>query len=60
MRELKHVISLGQFKFPLENPRDGSKLSDGVKDLMLGMLTVDTNERISIPEILAHPWLGSI
>ena len=58
MRELKQVITLGQFSFPKSNIRDGSHYSDNIKDLIRSMLIVDTKRRISIPEILAHPWLN--
>ena len=58
MRELKKVISQGQFKFPSENPRNLQPISSELKVLISRMLVVDTQERISIPEILAHPWLN--
>ena len=56
MRELKTVISTGQFDFPSmsSTSRDPSKqqLSEQFKDLTRRMLTVDPQRRISIPEIL--------
>ena len=58
MRELKQVITIGNFRFPSSNPRDGSQYSDELKDFVSDMLAVDTKLRISIPEILAHPWLN--
>lgn len=58
MRELKYVISAGHFSFPSSNPRDSHRYSDTIKDLIRSMLIVDTKNRISIPEILAHPWLN--
>lgn len=58
MRELKYVISSGQFTFPKENPRDLRPISAELKDLIRSTLIVDTRHRISIPEILAHPWLN--
>ena len=58
MRELKYVISAGHFSFPNLNPRDNHRYSDTIKDLIRSMLIVDTKSRISIPEILAHPWLN--
>lgn len=60
MRELKYVIASGQFSFPQHNPRDQSRYSDDLKDLIRSMLLVDTKRRISIPEILAHPWLNDL
>ena len=60
MRELKKVISVGQFKFPSENPRNLQPISGELKDLINRMLVVDTLDRISIPEILAHPWLNKL
>lgn len=58
MRELKYVIASGQFSFPSYNPRDQTRYSDDLKDFIRSMLLVDTKRRISIPEILAHPWLS--
>ena len=60
MRELKYVISAGQFSFPKENLRDGSSYSSELKDLIRSMLIVDMKRRISIPEILTHPWLNPL
>ena len=59
MRELKNVISTGHFDFPnITSSKDPNyKLSEEFKDLTRHMLTVDPQQRISIPEILAHPWL---
>lgn len=59
MRELKYVISSGQFSFPNQNPRDQTRYSDNLKDLIRSCLMVNTQRRISIPEILSHPWLNS-
>jgi len=58
MRELKHVISLGQFWFPKENPRDLKPISTELKELIKQMLIVNSEKRVSIPKILAHPWLN--
>ena len=40
-------------KFPYE-------LSDNAKNLINGLLKINPDERLSIPEILHHPWLNKI
>lgn len=51
--ELKKVIKIG--KYPkLE------KVSDEVRDLIDGMLQIDPKKRITIPQILNHPWLINV
>lgn len=34
------------------------QISDDLKDMIKGMLTVDPTERITIAEIRSHPWIG--
>ncbi len=50
MRDLLKVIKSTPVTFPVA-------LSDGAKSLVRGLLTINPYERLSIPEILAHPWM---
>ncbi len=42
----------GKFRFPA-----AAVLSSNVKDLISSMLRVDPNERISVRDIIVHPWM---
>jgi len=53
MKELHASISSGGFSFPSQVE---PLLTPAVKDLICRMLTISPRERISIPEILSHPW----
>lgn len=50
MKELHALIKIGEFGFPVE-------ISEESKDLIKKMLLLDPAERLSIPEILSHPWV---
>ena len=55
--ELKGVVNRGDFEFPAENPKDSKTYSDTIVELISKMLKVDVEKRITISDILAHPWL---
>jgi serine/threonine protein kinase len=50
MKELHVLIKQGNFKFPVE-------ISEESKDLIKKLLILNPSDRLSIPEILAHPWV---
>jgi serine/threonine protein kinase len=50
MPELNKIILRGSFKLP-------ETLSLPVRDLIKRMLNLIPQNRITIPEILSHPWL---
>jgi len=50
MKELLEIITKKGYVFPV-------KISDEAKDLVQKMLVVNPSDRISLPEILSHPWL---
>lgn len=54
MHELHELIVNGKFEFPssLQN-----SLSSESRDLVNRMLIVNPKDRISISEILKHPWM---
>jgi serine/threonine protein kinase len=54
MHELHDMIINGRFDFPASLQ---SQLSFEVKDLISRMLIVNPLDRISISEILKHPWI---
>eukprot|EP01103_Thecamoeba_quadrilineata_P009878 TRINITY_DN200_c0_g1_i1.p1 TRINITY_DN200_c0_g1~~TRINITY_DN200_c0_g1_i1.p1 ORF type:complete len:706 (-),score=179.44 TRINITY_DN200_c0_g1_i1:109-2226(-) len=51
---LLRKIMTGTFEFPPQVP-----LPYDLKDLIFRMLTVDSKQRITIPEIKRHPWFAS-
>lgn len=51
---LFEAIRHAEVEFPNE-----VDLSDGVKELLLGILAKKEKERMSIEEILAHPWMAT-
>lgn len=55
MKELHELIKEGEFEYPkeLENT-----LSEEAKSMIGGLLKLAPRERLSIPEILQHPWLA--
>lgn len=50
MKALHEAIKRGEYKFPVETTPEA-------KDLIKKMLVLNPSDRISIPEILAHPWI---
>jgi serine/threonine protein kinase len=54
MHDLHQIITSGQFTFPSQLL---SILSNESKDLISKMLVLNPKDRISIPEILSHPWM---
>ena len=50
MKELHVLIKKGDYKFPVS-------LSEEAKDLVKKMLILNPADRVSIPEILSHPWV---
>jgi serine/threonine protein kinase len=57
MRELHEVILNGDWCFP---DHMAGLLSVEVKDLITQMLIVNPNKRITIPDILSHPWITEV
>jgi serine/threonine protein kinase len=53
IEELKEIIIKGEFE-PIEN------LSNEASDLINKMLEVDPEKRITVDEILKHPWLKNV
>jgi tRNA A-37 threonylcarbamoyl transferase component Bud32 len=50
MKELHVLIKKGDYKFPVE-------ISEESKDLIRKLLVLNPPDRLSIPEVLAHPWV---
>ena len=50
MKELHVLIKKGDYKFPVE-------ISKESKDLIQKLLVLNPADRLSIPEVLAHPWV---
>ena len=50
MHDLHQLITTGAFSYPVE-------LSPQAKDIINSMLVLDPARRISIPQILQHPWM---
>ncbi len=48
-----------QYSIVKKNPKHIEKISDEAKDLLHGLLNKDPNKRLTIDEILNHPWLKS-
>lgn len=53
MEELHMMIQKGEFDFP----RDAS---EHAKSLISGLIVVNPKKRMTLPEILNHPWLKEI
>ncbi len=47
---LQRILNV-EYSFP-----NHIRVSDACKDLLARILVADPNKRISIPEILEHPW----
>ena len=52
MPDLHKLILKAEFSFP-----SSVKLSKGVKDLISRLIVLSPNKRLSIPEIMRHPWV---
>lgn len=52
VKELHKVILLGEFEIPDE-------ISEYGKNLMKSMIIVEPTDRISLPEVLKHPWFST-
>lgn len=50
MKELHVLIKKGDYQFPVE-------ISEESKDLIQKLLILNPQDRLSIPEVLAHPWV---
>jgi len=50
LQELAEVIKKGVFTFPIE-------LSDSAKSLIKGLIRLEPESRLNIPEILDHEWM---
>ena len=48
-----------QYSIVKKNPKHIEKISDEARDLLHGLLNKDPNKRLTIDEILNHPWLKS-
>lgn len=48
--ELHKLILAGEFKIP-------DTVSEEATKILNGMIKLEPNKRITIPQILAHPWL---
>lgn len=53
MDDLLKLIKTTEFSFPVQ-------VSDECKDLLWKMLVMKPGERLTIPEILNHPWTRPI
>lgn len=52
--DLHKLILQGEFTFPVDS------VSDDVKDLIRKMLVLTPENRISIPQMLNHPWVSDV
>jgi calcium-dependent protein kinase len=59
-------IRRGKFRFPRSggeggasgSPDEGINLSEGVKNLISGLLVMNPSERLTAAQALAHPWIA--
>lgn len=58
MPELHKLIKKAEFDFP--EFKNGEQLSDEVKELIRGMIKLEPTARLTIPQILHHPWLKEL
>ena len=54
---MKRRIRLGQYDFPDE---EFGNVSNAVKDLIKRLLHTDANERMTIMEMMNHPWVSGV
>ena len=50
MKDLYKLIKVGKYEFP-------AKISADAKDLIQKMLVMEPNNRMTVPEVLNHPWV---
>ncbi len=50
LEELHKLILKGDFSFPCE-------LSEDAKGIVRGMIKLEPKQRLTVPQILSHPWL---
>lgn len=50
MKDLHKLIKQGDYQFPVP-------ISEEAEDIVRKMLVLNPPDRLSIPEILAHPWV---
>ena len=53
---LEQEIKIGLVKVPLYHPRGSFQYSPEIKGLLKDIFKADPTKRITIPEILSHPW----
>jgi len=53
LEKLYEIIKIGKVEYP-------TKLSREAKELISGLLKFAPRDRLSIPEVLSHPWLGKV
>jgi len=51
---LYKLIRAGDYDFPVS----WKDISDSAKELVRGLLTVDPKKRMTVKEVLAHPWIA--
>mmetsp|Transcript_1915 Transcript_1915/g.3453 ORF Transcript_1915/g.3453 Transcript_1915/m.3453 type:complete len:455 (-) Transcript_1915:1441-2805(-) len=56
IKDVLRRVRSGTFDFP---PREWSKISEDVKNLLRGLLKYDPKERMTSKAALEHPWLNS-
>ncbi|XP_046570131.1 LOW QUALITY PROTEIN: MAP kinase-activated protein kinase 5-like [Haliotis rubra] len=52
--EMKRKILNGDYEFP---EQDWERISESAKDVIRGLLHVDPSQRMTISDLLHHPWL---
>uniref|UniRef100_A0A8C4N2R0 non-specific serine/threonine protein kinase n=1 Tax=Eptatretus burgeri TaxID=7764 RepID=A0A8C4N2R0_EPTBU len=56
-KDMRRKIMLGRFDFPEE---EWGQISELAKDIVRKLLRVKPEERLTVDEVLAHPWLNSL
>lgn len=50
MKDLLKLIKIGNYEFPVQ-------ISSDAEDLVRKLLHIKPTERLTLPEILNHPWM---
>mmetsp|Transcript_41281 Transcript_41281/g.62855 ORF Transcript_41281/g.62855 Transcript_41281/m.62855 type:complete len:93 (+) Transcript_41281:3217-3495(+) len=50
LEDLHKLILKGEFSFPCD-------LSEDAKGIVRGMIKLEPKQRLTVPQILSHPWL---